>query len=201
VADYANAAATLLAGNGTAISGSSGYAPGALPFTTAVAIDGNQNGWFAYQGGVAMVTQAGAVSNYACCDVPAGIALDASGNVWVADYEASNVAKLGSGGSVIGKTAAGGVNTPVGIAVDGSRNIWTANYRANTVSELNGGTLQAVSPAAGYGLDAGLYGPYGMGIDASGNVWISNAYGNTLTELIGAAGPVKTPLLGLPAQP
>ncbi|MGA1982991.1 MAG: NHL repeat-containing protein [Acidobacteriaceae bacterium] len=201
VADYANAAATLLTDNGTAISSSSGYASGALPFTTAVAIDGNQNGWFAYQGGVAMVTQAGAVSSYTCCDVPAGIALDASGNVWVADYEASNVIKLASGGSVIGKTAAGGVHTPMSIAVDGSGNIWTANYRANTVSELNGATLQPVSPAAGYGLDAALFGPFGLGVDASGNVWISNAYGNTLTELIGAAGPVKTPVLGLPVQP
>jgi hypothetical protein len=110
-ADYASAAATLLTGAGTAISGPSGYAPGALPFTTAVAIDGNQNGWFAFQGGVAMVTQAGVASGYSCSDVPAGIALDASGNVWMA------------------------------------------------------------------------------------------AYGNTLTELIAAAGPVKTPSPGLPAQP
>jgi hypothetical protein len=201
VADYANAAATLLASNGTAISGTSGYAPGALLFTTAVAIDGNQNGWFAYQGGVAMVTQAGVVSSFACCDVPAGIALDASGNVWVADFVASDVAKLSAGGKVLGMTTAGGVHTPMNIAVDGSGNVWTANYRANTVSETNGATLQAVSPAAGYGLDASLYGPFGLGFDASGNVWISNAYGNTLTELIGAAGPVKTPLLGLPAQP
>jgi streptogramin lyase len=148
-----------------------------------------------------MVTQTGVVSSYACCNVPAGIALDASGNVWVADYEASKVVKLGSGGTIMGKTASGGVNTPVGIAVDGSGNVWTANYRTNTVSELSGATLQAVSPAAGYGLDASLYGPFGLGVDASGNVWISNAYGNTLTELIGAAGPVKTPVLGLPAQP
>jgi hypothetical protein len=201
VADYADAAATLLSSSGTAISGSSGYAPGALLFTTAVAIDANQNGWFAYQGGVAMVTQAGVVSSFACCDVPAGIALDASGNVWLADFVASDVVKLASGGKILGATAGGGVHTPMNIAVDGGGNVWTANYRANTLSEIAGATLQAVSPAAGFGLDAGLYGPFGLGFDASGNVWISNAYGNTLTELIGAAGPVKTPLLGLPAQP
>jgi streptogramin lyase len=200
VADYANSAATLLASDGTAVSGPSGYAPGALAFTTAVAVDGNQNGWFAYQGGVAMITQAGAVSSYSCCDVPAGIALDASGNVWVADYEASKLVKLAPGG-VTSETAGGGVSTPMNIAVDGSGNVWTVNYRANTVSQINGATLEAVSPAAGYGLDAPLSGPFGVGVDASGNVWISNAYGNTLTELIGAAGPVKTPELGLPAQP
>lgn len=201
VADYANAAATLLASDGTAISGSSGYAPNVLLSTTAVAIDGNQNGWFAYLGGVAMITQKGVVSSYSCCYVPGGIALDASGNVWVADYLASDVVKLSSSGSVVGQTAAGSTYTPTNIAVDGSGNVWTANYHANTVSEISGATLQAISPAAGLGLDAALSLPFGLGFDASGNVWISNAHGNTLTELIGAAGPVKTPVLGLPAQP
>jgi streptogramin lyase len=205
VADYATSAATLLASDGTAISGSSGYAPDALPFdsvaATSIAIDGNQNGWFAYHGGIAMVTQKGAVTSYACCNVAAGIALDASGNVWVTDYDASNVVKLSSSGSVLGETTAGGIYTPTNIAVDGSGNVWTANYWAQTVSKLNGATLQAISPAAGYGLDASLYSPFGLGFDASGNVWISNAFGNSLTELIGAASPVKTPVLGLPVQP
>jgi hypothetical protein len=201
VADYANSAATLLAGSGTAISGSSGYAAGSLLFTTSVAVDAGQNGWFGFQGGVAKVTQTGGVTSYACCSVPAGIALDASGNVWVADFQASAVVKLASAGNVLGTASGGGVHTPMGIAVDGAGNVWTSNYRANTISELAGTNLQAISPAVGYGLDASLSGPFGLGFDASGNVWIGNAFGNTLTELIGAAGPVKTPLLGLPGQP
>ena len=202
VADYANAAATLLASDGTAISGTAGYAPSVLPFTTAVAVDGSQDGWFAYQGGVAMVTPAGVVTSYPCCDVPAGIALDASGNIWIADYSASSVIELSPAGVVLGQAAqTGGVETPVGIAVDGAGNVWTANYHANTVSEFNGATRQAISPIAGFGQDASLYDPFGVGIDASGNLWVSNAYGNSLTEFIGAAAPVKTPLLGPPAQP
>jgi len=164
-------------------------------------VDGNQNGWFAYQGGVAMVTPSGGVTAFSCCDVPAGIALDETGNVWVADYLASAVVKLSPAGALVGKAESGGVSTPVGIAVDGSGNVWTANYRANTVSEISGAMLQAISPPTGYGLDAQLYGPFGVGVDASGNLWLSNAYGNTLSELIGIAAPVKTPLLGLPAQP
>ena len=202
VADYGSAAATLLANDGSAISGASGDAPAMLPFTTAVAVDANQNGWFAFEGGVAKVTPSNQVTAFACCDVPAGIAVDQSGNIWVADYDASALVEISAGGAVLGEAAAtGGVKTPVGIAVDGSGNIWTANYRANTISEFSGATLQPVSPAAGYGKDASLFGPFGVGIDASGNLWISNAYGNTLTELIGAAAPVKTPLLGPPAQP
>lgn len=202
VADHANSTASLLAGNGTAISGTAGYAPSALPFTTAVAVDAAQNGWFAYQGGVAKVTPAGAVSAFSCCDVPAGIALDASGNIWIADYDASSVIELSSSGAALGQAVmTGGVETPVGIAIDGASHVWTANYRANSLSEFDGANLQPLSPAAGFGQDAPLYGPFGAAIDASGNLWISNAYGNTLTEFIGLAIPVKTPLLGPPAQP
>jgi sugar lactone lactonase YvrE len=201
IADYANSAATLLANDGTALSGTSGFAAAALPFTTSVAVDASQNGWFAFQGGVAMVTPAGVVTSFACCAVPAGIALDQASNIWVADYDLSAVVKLSPSGTVVGQAQSGGIFTPDGIAVDGNGNIWVSNYRTETVSELNGTNLQAVSPASGYGLDASLYGPFGTAIDASGNLWISNAYGNTLTEFIGIAGPVKTPLLGLPNQP
>lgn len=202
IADHANSTATLLAGDGTAISGATGYATSALPFTTAVAVDAGQNGWFAYQGGLAKVTPAGAVSAFSCCIVPAGIAVDASGNVWMTDYDASSVVELSSSGGVLGQAVmTGGVLTPVGVAVDGAGHVWTANYRGNTLSELDGATLQALSPAAGFGQDSSLYGPFGVAIDASGNLWTSNAYGDTLTEFIGVAAPVKTPLLGPPAQP
>ncbi|MGB9147792.1 MAG: NHL repeat-containing protein [Acidobacteriaceae bacterium] len=202
VADYANAAATLLASNGNPLSGGSGFAASSLIFTTAVAVDANQDGWFAYQGGVAMVTPAGVVTSYPCCDVPAGIALDQADNIWVADFNASAVVKLAPSGVLLGQAVeTGGVETPDGIAIDGSGNVWTANYHVNTISEFTGGTIQPVSPADGFGLDADLYGPFGVGIDASGNLWVSNAFGNTLTEFVGAAAPVKTPLLGPPAQP
>jgi DNA-binding beta-propeller fold protein YncE len=202
VADHATSTASLLANNGTAISGASGYATSALPFTTAVAVDANQNGWFAFEGGVAKVTPANVVTAFSCCEVPDGIALDQSGQVWVADYDASALVKISSTGAVLGQAIqTGGLDFPVGVAVDGSGNIWTANYRGNTLSEFNGATLQPVSPAVGYALGASLYGPFGLGIDASGNLWASNAYGNTLTELVGVAAPIKTPLLGLPAQP
>jgi hypothetical protein len=201
IADYGSSTASLLANDGSAISGASGYATSSLLFTAAVAVDGNQNGWFAFQGGVAKVTSANAVSIFPCCDVPAGIALDQSGNVWIADYDASTVFELSSGGVLVGQASGGGVNRPVGIAIDGQGNIWTADYRGNAISELSGATLQPISPANGFGSDAGLNGPFGAAIDESGNLWTSNAYENTLTEFIGAAAPVKTPLVGLPAQP
>ena len=204
IADYAGSAATLLASDGSAISGSTGFAAAALPFTIAVAVDGSENGWFAFQGGVARVTPANQVTSFTCCDEPAGIAIDPSGQVWVADYGASAVVELSSSGSILGQAAnEGGIDSPAGIAVDGNGNIWVSNYRGNSLSEIAASSTSTLSPGTGFGLDARLDNPFGIGVDASGNLWTTNAnaLSNTLTEFFGAASPVKTPLLSVPSQP
>ncbi len=202
VADYGSSSATLLANDGTAVSGGSGYGPSALAFTSAVAIDGSHNAWFAVQGGAVRVTPSGVVDSFPCCDGPAGIAVDQSGNVWVADYNASAVVELTSTGSVAHRAIlAGGNAGPQGIAVDGAGNIWAANYYGNSLAELAGSTATVVSPSQGYGLDAVLNEPYGLAVDASGNLWISNAGANTITQFVGLASAIKTPLLGPPVQP
>ena len=202
VADYGDSSATLLNDDGTAVSGSSGYAAGALPFVSAVALDSAHNAWFAVQRGIARVTPAGAVTNYSCCIGPAGIAVDASGNIWVADYTASAVVELISAGAVAHTTMINGGNAgPQAIAVDGAGNVWAANYYGNSLMQLAGANAALVSPAAGYGLDAPLSEPYGLAIDAAGNLWLSNSGADTLTEFVGLAGPVKTPMLGPPGQP
>ena len=202
VADYGDSSATLLNDDGSAASGSGGYAPGALPFVSAVAVDSAHNAWFAVQHGIARVTPTGAVTSYACCSGPAGIAVDASGNIFVADYTASAVVELTSTGSVMHTTTINGGNAgPQAIAVDGAGNVWVANYYGNSLMQLAGANAAVVSPATGYGLDAPLSEPYGMAIDAAGNLWLSNSGADTLTEFVGLAAPVKTPMLGPPGQP
>jgi streptogramin lyase len=202
IADYGSSSATLLANDGSPISGGSGYGTSALPFTSAVAIDASHNAWFAVQGGAVRVTPAGAVSSFSCCSGPAGIAIDLSGNVWVADYNASAVVKLTSSGTVANRTTVlGGNGGPQGIAIDGAGNVWAANYYGDSLVELLGSTAAAVSPSLGYGLDSPLNEPYGVAIDASGNVWLSNAGANTITQFVGLASPIKTPLAGPPVQP
>lgn len=203
IADYGDSSATLLANDGSAISGSGGYGASALPFTSAVALDGSHNAWFAVQGGAARVTPTGAVSNFSCCNDPDGIAIDPTGNVWIADYGAPAIVELTSAGSVAQRVGLGDSAGPKGIAIDGAGNVWAANYFGDSVVEVAGLTATIMSPSNGYGLDASLKEPYGLAIDASGNLWISNASssGNTLTQLVGLASPVKTPLLGPPVQP
>ncbi len=202
VADYGSSSATLLNDDGSVVSGSGGYAASALPFVSAVALDAGHNAWFAVQGGAARVTAAGAVSSYSCCSGPAGIAVDAAGDVWVADYVASTVVELTSSGSLAHHTTINGGNGgPQGIAVDGAGNVWAGNYYGNSLVELSGANAAVVSPAQGYGLDAPLSEPYGLAIDASGNVWLSNSGTSTLTEMVGMASPVRTRLMVRPVQP
>ncbi len=202
IADYGSSSASLLANDGTAISGGSGYGNSALPFTSAVAVDASHNAWFAVQGAAVRVTPTGAVSSFPCCNGPAGIAIDLAGDVWVADYSASAVVELAPTGTVLHRTTVlGGNGGPQGIAIDGAGNVWAGNYLGNSLVELSGSSAAVVSPSQGYGRDAPLSEPYGLGIDAGGSVWIANAGSNTLTQLVGLASPIKTPLLGPPAQP
>ena len=201
VADYGSSSASLLASDGTAISSTSGFAASQLPFTSAVAVDGSQNGWFTSQKGIARVTPSGVATSYSCCNDPEGIAVAPSGNIWVADYGAFDVVELSPSGALLThvNTASAG-NSPKGIAIDGAGNVWTANYFGNSLTALaSDATVR--SPSGGFGLDASLHEPYGIAIDASGDLWLSNSASNTLTELIGLAAPVKTPLLGPPVQP
>jgi streptogramin lyase len=202
IADYGSSSATLLGSGGAAISGGSGYGASELPFTSAVALDASHNAWFAVQGGAVRVSPTGAVNSYECCNGPDGIAVDGTGDVWVADYTASTVVELSPSGSVAHRTTLlAGNGGPQGIAVDGAGDVWAANYYGDALVELDGSTAAAVSPPNGYGLDAPIDEPYGLAIDASGNLWLSNAGANTLTQMVGLASPVKTPLLGPAVQP
>lgn len=203
IADYGSSSATLLADDGSAVSGSSGYGPSALPFASAVALDANHNAWFAAQGAAVRITPTGVVSSFSCCVNPTGVAVDLSGNVWLADhnYNAPQVVELNSSGSVVHQVGLGQNAGPQGIAVDGAGNVWTVNYDGNFLAELAGANAALITPSQGYGLDAPLNEPYGLAIDASGNLWLSNSGNNTLTQFVGLASPIKTPLLGPPVQP
>jgi len=202
VADYGDSSATLLASAGSGISAANAYATSELPFTSAVAIDASHNAWFAVQKAAVRVSPLGVVTSFSCCSDPTGIAVDQTGNIWIADYGGFAIVEVNSAGAVANRVDTSvGPTAPQSLAIDGAGNVWTANYFGNSVTEVAGASAAMVSPAAGFGLDAPLNEPYGMAIDASGSLWLSNAGGSTLTQIIGVASPVQTPLLGPPVQP
>ena len=111
---------------------------------------------------------------------PSGIAVDAAGNVWVANNNGSGVSEFNSSGTAISPDTGftgGGLYAPLGIAVDAAGNVWATNT-VNSISELNS-SGSAISPSTGFtggGLNGGVAGPNGIAVDAAGNVWVANSY-------------------------
>jgi len=206
VADNGHSQASLLDTNGNSLAGANGYSSSALPLPVAVALDGSHNAWFAAEGSAVEVTPSGTITEYPCCRVPSAIAVDQNNAVWVTDYSASALVQLSSSGTVLQTISGhGGIYYPESVAIDGAGAVWVANYRGNTISAYTaasgGASSSAISPSYGFGLDAHLGEPFGIALDASGDVWISNFAGSSLTQFVGLASPIRTPLLGPPAQP
>ncbi|HZY73441.1 MAG TPA: NHL repeat-containing protein [Edaphobacter sp.] len=122
---------------------------------------------------------------------PVGVAVDANGDVWVANFNSASVSKFNSAGTP--KSGAGyATPAPVSaVAIDGSNTVWTANTDGS-ISRLSA-TGARISPSMGY-TSAGATGEVGIVIDASGNVWTTDNYVNSIFEYVGAATPTTVPL-------
>lgn len=125
---------------------------------------------------------------------PSASAVDASGNVWVANAGGNSVSVLASSGSpVSGSPFSTGAGTaPAGVALDASGNAWITGKGNSTVSALGaGGTPLAGSPFSGGGLNA----PAGLAVDASGVVWVANS-GNNSVSAFSSTGTAISPSSG-----
>ena len=128
-------------------------------------------------------------------NTPRGVAVDSSGNVYVADAGNSRVEKFSSGGTFIatwGSFGAGNGNfsSPRGVAVDSAENVYVADGNNNRVEKFTGtGTYisqlgcasGACSPGAGNGE---FNSPYAVAVDSSGNAYVTDG-GNNRVELFG----------------
>jgi streptogramin lyase len=113
-----------------------------------------------------------------------GVAIDASGNVWVANNASSSITEVSPVGAILSSSSGitgGGLNSPYRIAIDASGNIWVTNFGGSTLSEYNPTTSTWVSGTSGY-TGGGLKNPEGLAIDSAGNVWVANEGGNSLSE-------------------
>ncbi len=148
-----------------------------------------------------------------CCYDSHGLALDAQGNVWVANYLNSSFSEVGPDGTVLinQQTLDSNRATPYTAVIDAAQNVWFTSLDSNSILEVAGSSATKpgteLSPSAGvhgqggFGLDSSLTEPYSLAPDRSGNLWVSNNGQNTLVMFFGLATPTVTPLQPTPAAP
>lgn len=152
----------------------------------------------------------GAAATLAMLSTPAGVAVDAVGNVYISDLNNQRIRKVNTSGIIttIAGTGVAGysgdgnaatlaqVNQPAGIAVDTGGNVYLADFSNNCIRKINTGGI--ISTIAGTGVQgfsgdgaaatlAQLNRPYGVAVDA-GNVFIADYYNQRIRKVSAPTG-------------
>jgi hypothetical protein len=119
------------------------------------------------------VAHAQGLPTFAGLNDPAGIAVDAHGDVFVADTGNNRVVELAAGSSTQVTLPFTGLSDPQGAAVDSDGDVYAADTYNNRAVEL---------PFTGSGFGAqvtlpftGLIEPASVGVDAAGDVFVSSS--------------------------
>jgi sugar lactone lactonase YvrE len=128
-------------------------------------------------------------------DFPIGVAVDAAGNVYIADNQEKVIDKVtpsgtlsifagtGSGGTPVpGPATSSPLDNPDGVAVDAAGNVYIADNGALQIEKVTpSGTLSIFAGSGSYGAptpgpatSSALKDPVGVGVDAAGNVYIAD---------------------------
>jgi sugar lactone lactonase YvrE len=164
--------------------------------------------------GVAGYTGDGGADTAATFNTPTGIAIDASGNLYVADSGNNVVRKINTSGIITtfagtgapgyagdgGPATAANLTAPMSVAIDGAGNLLIADYRNNVVRKVNTSmviTTIAGNDTAGFAGDGGpataaeFNSPNSIAFDRAGNIYISDE-NNQRIRIIDASGKVTT---------
>ena len=145
---------------------------------------------------------------------PSGVAVDAAGNLYIADTNNRRIRKVDPSGTIttLAGTGAFGnsgdgtaanlatMEAPVDVSVDGQGNVYFTDQDAATVRKVNPAGI--ISTVAGNGTtgfagdggpatSAAFASPYSATVDSAGNVYISD-YGNHRIRKVDVSGMITT---------
>ncbi len=145
---------------------------------------------------------------------PGGLAVDGSGNIYVADTNNHTVRKItagvvttfaGTAGAHGSTDSAGGAPlfySPNGATVDGAGNVYVADTVNNTIRKITpGGVVTTLAGTVGVhgSTDSAsgaplFYSPFAVAADGVGNVFVADTYNHTIRKI--TPGGVVTTLAG-----
>jgi DNA-binding beta-propeller fold protein YncE len=109
---------------------------------------------------------------------PSGVAVDAAGDVYLADSGNGRVLRLAAGSNAQTVLPFTGLKNPTGVAVDGAGSVYVSDGPHNRVLKLAAGsTDQTVLPLTG------LQYPNGLAVDTAGNVYVTD-YSNGENKVV-----------------
>jgi uncharacterized protein (TIGR03437 family) len=167
----------------------------------------------------------GGPATSAALRLPNGVAVDSSGNLYIADTSNSRIRKVTASTGVITTVAGNGTGgysgdggsatsaelfAPSGVAVDNSGNLYIADFVNMDIRKVSasgiittvagGGCAASVTPNCGAGdggpaTSAELTGPMGVAVDSSGNLYIAD-FGNSRIRKVTAGTGIITTVAG-----
>jgi len=148
---------------------------------------------------------------------PWGVAVDARGNVYVADMSNNTIRKItpagivttlagqpGAGGQADGPGAQARFNAPYAVAVDHAGNVFVSDSGNQAIRKITpAGVVTTFAGLPGYaghadgtGPDAQFWNPQGLALDDQGNLYVADTGNQTLRKITPAG--VVTTLAGEP---
>ena len=147
---------------------------------------------------------------------PRSMAIDAAGNVYVADYGNDRIRQVDPSGNVTtlagngtpgyadgmgGPTGTAEFRGPAGVAVDAAGNVYVADYYNNRINKVDSSgnvTTLAGNGMPGYADGTGgptgtaeFYSPSNVVVDAAGNVYVADSVNNRIRK-VDPSGNVTT---------
>lgn len=143
---------------------------------------------------------------------PWSVAVDAFGNVFIADMSNDTIRKISTNGMVYtfaGKAGQSGhadgfgdgarFNSPFGVAVDNEGNVYISDSANDTIRKITlnhvvttlAGQPGAAGNTDGNGTDARFWNPQGLALDSAGNIYVADT-GNNVIRKITPMGVVST---------
>ena len=161
----------------------------------------------------------GGISTLSKVNAPNGIAIDAAGNIYIADHDNNRIRKISTTGTIstIAGTGFGGylasqdggpataawIKWPIGIAVDASGNVFFSDYGNNIIRKISTsgiittiggipGSIPSYGGDGGPAISANLGNAWGVAVDAAGNVLVADALNHRVRKINTTTGIIST---------